>query len=72
MNQYSEVESHDYVLDEFYDETQYCQSAEYSEEYYILESRIYLQNQYYGRWAAEKWLLRLCPRVHLTTCHFDG
>jgi hypothetical protein len=39
-------------------------SDEYSEDDYSLDCRIASQNQYSGRWAAEKWLLR----VYLRRC----
>jgi hypothetical protein len=49
----------EYELDENSDESQLCLSDDYSDDDYSLECRIASQNQYYGRWAAEKWLLRL-------------
>ena len=49
----------EYELDENSDESQLCLSDDYSDDDYSLEYRIASQNQYYGRWAAEKWLLRL-------------
>jgi hypothetical protein len=48
-----------YQLDEDSDVSQSCQSDEESEDDHSLELRIASQNQYYGRWAAEKWLLRV-------------
>jgi hypothetical protein len=55
----------EYELDEEYDASQPCPSDEYSEDDdFSLDSRIALQNQYRGRWAAEKWLLR----VYLRRC----
>jgi len=54
----------EYELDEDSDVSQTCRSDEDSEDDYSLELRIASQNQYYGRWAAEKWLLR----VYLRRC----
>jgi hypothetical protein len=54
----------EYELDENSDESQLCLSDDCSDDDYSLESRIASQNQYYGRWAAEKWLLR----VYLRRC----
>ena len=54
----------EYELDENSDVLQACPSDEYSEDDYSLDSRIASQNQYYGRWATEKWLLR----VYLRRC----
>jgi len=54
----------EYELDENSDESQLCLSDDYSDDDYSLECRIASQNQYYGRWAAEKWLLR----VYLRRC----
>jgi len=48
-----------YELVENSDESQLCPSDDYSDDDYSLEYRTYSQSQYYGRWAAEKWLLRL-------------
>ena len=50
-------------LDENSDVSQPCPSDEHSDDD-SLDSRIASQNQYYGRWAAEKWLLR----VYLRRC----
>ena len=49
----------EYELDENSDEYQLCPSDDYSDSNYSLECRIASQSQYYGRWAAETWLLRL-------------
>jgi hypothetical protein len=49
----------EYELDENSDESQLCLSDDCSDDDYSLEYRIASQNQYYGRWAVEKWLLRL-------------
>ena len=54
----------DYELDENSDVSQHCPSDQYSEDDFSLDSRIASQNQYYGWWAAEKWLLR----VYLRRC----
>ena len=54
----------EYELDENSDESQLCLSDDCSDDDYSLESRIASQNQYYGRWAAEKWLLG----VYLRRC----
>jgi hypothetical protein len=47
-----------------------CLCDEYGEDEYSMDSRIALQNQYSGLWAAEKWLLRVylrrCCRFLLT------
>jgi hypothetical protein len=53
----------EYELDENSDVSQPCPSNEHSDDH-SLDSRIASQNQYYGRWAAEKWLLR----VYLRRC----
>lgn len=50
-----------YELDENPDVSQPCPSDEYSDDD-SLDSRIASQNQYYGRWAIEKWLLRVYVR----------
>ena len=55
---------HEYELDENSDASQPCPSDEYSEDDFSLDSRIASQKQFYGRWAAEKWLLR----VYLRRC----
>jgi hypothetical protein len=49
----------EYELDQNSDESQPCPSDDYSDDDYNLERRIASQSQYYGRWAPEKWLLRL-------------
>jgi hypothetical protein len=54
----------EYDLDESSEVSQPCPSDEYSDDDYSLDSRIASQNQYYGPWAAEKWLLR----VYLRRC----
>ena len=54
----------EYELDENSDVSQHCPSDQYSEDDFSLDSRIASQNQYYGWWAAEKWLLR----VYLRRC----
>ena len=54
----------EYELDENSYVSQPCPSDEYGEDDSSLDSRIASQNQYYGRWAAEKWLLR----VYLRRC----
>jgi hypothetical protein len=54
----------EYELDEDSDASQPCPSEEYSENDFSLDSRIAAQNQYWGRWAAEKWLLG----VYLRRC----
>lgn len=54
----------EYELDENSDVPRPCPSDEHSDDDYSLDSRIASQNQYYGRWAAEKWLLR----VYLRRC----
>jgi len=54
----------EYDLDESAEVSQPCPSDEYSDDDYSLDSRIASQNQHYGRWAAEKWLLR----VYLRRC----
>jgi hypothetical protein len=51
----------EYELDENSDVSQACPSDEHSDDG-SLDSRIASQNQYYGRWAAEKWLLRVYLR----------
>jgi len=42
-----------------------------SDDDHSLDSEITSRNQYYGRWAAEKWLLRIylrrCYRFFLST-----
>jgi hypothetical protein len=48
----------EYELDEN-SNAQFCPSDDNSDNNYSLECRIASQSQYYGRWAAEKWLLRL-------------
>lgn len=50
--------------DQHYDVTRLCLNDEYSDDDYNLDSRIASQDQYYGRWAAEKWLLQ----VYLRRC----
>jgi hypothetical protein len=54
----------EYELDENSDVSQPGPSEEYSEDDYSLDSRIASQNRYCGRWATEKWLLR----VYLRRC----
>ena len=54
----------EYELDENSDVSQPCPSDEDGEDDYSMDSRIASHNQYYGRWAAEKWLLR----VYLRRC----
>jgi hypothetical protein len=55
----------EYELDENSDMSQPCPRDEYSEDDgFSLDSRIASQNLYYGRWAAEKWILR----VYLRRC----
>jgi hypothetical protein len=55
----------EYELDGNPDMSQPYPRDEYSEDDdFSLESKIASQNQYYGRWAAEKWLLR----VYLRRC----
>ena len=54
----------EFELDENSNVAQSCPSDVYSEDDYNLDSRIASQNQYCGRWAAEKWLLR----VYLRRC----
>jgi hypothetical protein len=49
----------EYELVENSDESQLCPSDDYSDDDYSLECRTDSQSQYYRRWAAEKWLLRL-------------
>jgi hypothetical protein len=60
----------EYELDENSDASQACPSDEYSDDDDSLDSKIASQNHYYGRWAAEKWLLRVylrrCCRFLLT------
>jgi hypothetical protein len=53
----------EYELDENSDVSKACPSNEHSDDD-SLDSRIASQNQYYGRWAVEKWLLR----VYLRRC----
>ena len=54
----------EHELDENFDVSQRCRGDEYSEDDNSLDFMIASQNQYYGRWAAEKWLLR----VYLRRC----
>ena len=54
----------EYELGENSDVSQPCPSDEHSEDDFSLDSKIASQNQYYGRGAAEKWLLR----VYLRRC----
>jgi len=49
----------EYELVENSDKSQLCPSDDYSDDDYSLECRTDSRSQYYGRWAAEKWLLRL-------------
>jgi hypothetical protein len=65
MNEYKADENYDYEADENFDELRPSSSDEYSDDDYSLESRIAAQNQFYGRWAAEKWILR----VYLRRCY---
>ena len=53
----------EYELDENSEVSQPYPSDEHSDDD-SLDFRIASQNQYYGRWAAEKWLLR----VYLRRC----
>lgn len=55
----------EYKADENSDQSRSYSSDEFSDEDYSLESKIATQNQFYGRWAAEKWLLR----VYLRRCY---
>jgi hypothetical protein len=52
------IQMNEYELDEN-SNAQFCPSDDNSDNNYSLECRIASQSQYYGRWAAEKWLLRL-------------
>jgi hypothetical protein len=54
----------EYELDENSDVSQPFPSDQYSEDDFSLDSGVASQNQYCGRWAAEKWLLR----VYLRRC----
>jgi hypothetical protein len=54
----------EYELEENSDLSQPGPSDEYNGDDSSLDSRIASHNQYYGRWAAEKWLLR----VYLRRC----
>ena len=54
----------EYELDGNPDMSQPYPRDEYSEDDFSLDSRIASQDQYYGRGAAEKWLLR----VYLRRC----
>jgi hypothetical protein len=64
MNEYKTDENYGYEADENSDQSRPYSSDEFSDDDYSLDSRIASQNQYYGRWAAEKWLLR----VYLRRC----
>jgi hypothetical protein len=55
----------EHELDDRFDLSQLPPNDDYSDDDYSLDSRIAFRNQYYGRWAAEKWLLR----VYLRRCH---
>ena len=57
----------EYELDENSDVSQPCPSDQYSEDDFSLDSGVASQNQYCGRWAAEKWLLRVYLRRY---CRF--
>ena len=54
----------EHELDEGPDVSPVCQPDKHSDDDYSLDCRIALQNRYYGRWAAEMWLLR----VYLRRC----
>ena len=58
MNEYEADENFDYEIDDNAGGSPPCASDEYSDDDSV-ELRIDSQSQYYGRWAAEKWLLRL-------------
>jgi len=58
MNEYEADENFDYEIDDNAGASPLCPSNEYSDDDSV-EFRIDSHNQYYGRWAAEKWLLRL-------------
>src|ERR1035438_84059 len=53
----------EHEVEENSDVPQRCPSDKQSDDY-SLDSKMASQNQYYGRWAAEKWLLR----VYLRRC----
>jgi hypothetical protein len=48
----------EHEVEENSDVPQACPSDEQSDDDDSLDSKIASRNQYYGRWAAEKWLLR--------------
>jgi hypothetical protein len=64
MNKYEADENFDYEIDDNADALPLCPSDEYRDDDSV-EFRINSQNQYHGRWAAEKWLLRL----YFYRCH---
>jgi hypothetical protein len=59
MNEYEADENFDYEIDDNPDVSLPCPSDQHSDDDHSLESRIAWQSPYYGRRAAEKWLLRL-------------
>jgi len=58
MNGHEVDENFDYGIDDNAVDSPLCPGDECSDDD-SMEFRIASQNQYYGRWAAEKWLLRL-------------
>jgi hypothetical protein len=69
MNEYEADENFDYEIDDNAGGSPPCASDEYSDDDSV-ELKIDSQSQYYGRWAAEKWLVRLyfcrCRRLLLS------